>query len=203
MSNDLPRIYPVRRSGDEPLRSSGRSLGLTVLDFWRWSASDLVSNATRGVLAEFIVASALGIALDDVRDEWGAFDLTTPEGIAVEVKSAAYIQSWTQRRFSSIVFRIPKTRAWTADTNVQEKEPRRQAQVYVFALLAHKNKPSIDPLNVDQWSFFVLPTTVLDARTRSQHSITLRSLEALAGAAVSYDKLRDAVQQAVREEAAD
>jgi hypothetical protein len=202
MSNDLSRIYPVRRSSHEPLHSNGRSLGFTLLDFWRWSSSDLVSNATRGVLAEFIVASALGVALDGVRDEWGAFDLTTPEKIKVEVKSAAYIQSWTQHRLSAIVFHIPKTRAWDADTNIQEKEPRRQAQVYVFALLAHKDKPSIDPLNVNQWSFFALPTTVLDARTRSQHSITLRSLEKLAGSAVSYDELRDAVDQAGRKGAA-
>jgi hypothetical protein len=85
MSNKLSRPHPVRRLGNEPLHSNGRPLGLTLLDFWRWSSSDLVSNARRGVLAEFIVASALGITLNDVRDEWGAFDLTTPEGITVEV----------------------------------------------------------------------------------------------------------------------
>lgn len=151
----------------------------------------MVSSAPRGVLAEFIVATALGIELDSVRDEWGAFDLITPEGITVEVKSAAYIQSWSQRRLSFITFRVPKTKAWDADTGVQEKEPRRQDQVYVIALLAHQDKASIDPLDVDQWRFFVLPTTVLDARTRSQHSITLRSLERLAGQAIhtmNYEK---------------
>jgi len=199
MKNDLSRIYPVRRSGNEPLHSNGHSLGVTLLDFWRWSSSDLISNATRGVLAEFIVASALGIKLDRVRDEWGAFDLETPEGITIEVKSAAYIQSWSQRNLSVIKFRIPKTRAWNADTNVREREPRRQSQVYVFALLAHRDKSSIDPLNVNQWRFFVLPTKVLDTRTRSQHSITLRSLEALAGQAIHYDDLREAVHKAAGE----
>ncbi len=202
MTKNLSRIYPVRRSGSESLHSNGRPLGATLLDLWRWSSSDLVSNATRGVLAEFIVANAVGIGLDDVRDEWGSFDLITPERITVEVKSAAYIQSWSQRNLSSIMFRTPKTRAWNANTNVQEKEPRRQAQVYVFALMAHQDKLSIDPLNVDQWRFFVLPTTILDARTRSQHSITLRSLETLAGRAISYDELRDAVRKAARERTA-
>ena len=197
MPNELPRILPVRQIGDEPLHSNGHSVGLTLLDFWQWSSSDLVSNTTRGVLAEFIVAHALGIALDDVRNEWDAFDLSTPEGITVEVKSAAYIQSWTQRRHSSIIFRVPKTRAWSADTNVQDREARRHAQVYVFALLAHKGKTSIDPLNVEQWRFFVLPTTVLNARGRSQHSITLHSLETLVGAGVSYDALRERVHQAM------
>jgi len=198
MSNELSRIQPTRRTGSESLHADGNSLGRTLLDFWRWSSSDLVSNATRGVLAEFIVAQALGIALDGIRAEWDAFDLTTPDGITVEVKSAAFVQSWAQRRLSSIVFRIPKTRAWDAERNVHVIEPRRQAQVYVFALLAHKDKSSIDPLNVRQWRFYVLPSAILDARARSQHSITLHSLESLAGAAISYDGLQDAVHQAVK-----
>ncbi|MEI2689604.1 MAG: hypothetical protein V9H69_07780 [Anaerolineae bacterium] len=111
MTEDLLRIYPVRRSGNEPLHSNGHSLGVTLLDFWRWSSSDLVSNATRGVLAEFIVASVLGIKLNGVRDEWGAFDLETPEGITVEVKSAAYIQSWSQRNLSVITFRVSENKS--------------------------------------------------------------------------------------------
>ena len=196
MSTELPRKLSSRRTGDEIFHFNGQPLGAKLLDFWSWSRSDLISNTTRGILAEFIVADALGIPLDDVRDEWEAFDLITTNGITVEVKSAAYIQSWRQAGLSSIIFRVPKTRAWNADTNIQERESRRQAQVYVFALLAHKDKATIDPLNVGQWSFFVLPTTYLNARARSQHSITLRSLEALAGRAVSYHDLQVAVNRA-------
>jgi hypothetical protein len=193
---ELPRIIQEQRTGDEPLHYSNQSLGISVLDFWRWSASDLLSNATRGRFAEFIVAIALGIPFDQVRDEWGAFDLLTPEGLKVEVKSAAYIQSWHQSKPSIISFRVPKTRAWSAETNVQEAEARRQADVYVFALLAHTDQTTIDPLDVGQWQFFILPTAVLDSRTRSQHSITLRTLVALSGGAVMYDDLRKAVQAA-------
>ena len=199
MPPTLSRVYPTRRSGDETLHSNGRSLGPSLLDYWSWSGSDVVSNAQRGVLAEFIVANAIGVNLDGVREEWGAYDLTTPDGIRVEVKSAAYIQSWEQNRYSTISFNVRKTRAWDSDTNIQETEPRRQAQVYVFALLEHKDKPTIDPLNVAQWKFFVLPTAVLDARTRSQVSITLRSLEQLAGPGVKYENLRAAVAQAAKD----
>jgi len=167
-----------------------------MLGFWQWSASDLVSNATRGVLAEFIVASALGIPLDGVRDEWGAFDLTTPDGVSVEVKSAAYIQSWHQSGYSKITFGVRPTRGWDANTNVQEKEARRQAQVYVFALLAHKDQATLDPLDIAQWEFYVVPTLFLDQRERSQHSITLPSLQKLVGPPVSYTGLAEAVKKA-------
>jgi len=74
-------------------------------------------------------------------------------------------------------------------------ESRWQADVYVFALLDHLDKSTVDPLDTDQWCFFVLATRVLDARTRSQHSITLTSLKALVGP-VSYSMLSVAVERA-------
>jgi hypothetical protein len=75
-------------------------------------------------------------------------------------------------------------------------EPRRQADVYVFALLAHQDKGTIDPLNVAQWQFYVLSRAILDSRQRSQHSITLRTLEKLSGGPVSFSELPGVVRKA-------
>lgn len=171
-------------------------MGFDLLSFWCWSASDLVSNVTRGVLAEYLVARALGLGESDVRDEWDKYDLSTPDGTRVEVKSAAYLQSWHQREFSRIAFRVPKTLGWDRQTNRQESEARRQADVYVFALLAHKDQPTLDPLDLEQWEFYVLPTVRLDERERSQHSITLRSLRQLCEKPVDFFGLKLAVERA-------
>lgn len=174
-----PPIVPERKSGTEPLADAGKPLGPDLSDFWGWSMSDLISNTTRGVLAEFIVATALGVPTTGVREPWAAWDLTLPgpELIRIEVKSAAYLQSWRQRRYSTISFGTPKTHGWDANTSVMDSVQSRQAHVYVFALLAHKDVDTLDPLDVGQWRFFVLPTSVLDDRTRSQHSITLPTLQ--------------------------
>jgi hypothetical protein len=193
---DLSRLSPQPKTGAEFLHVHGAPLPVTLLDFWRWSTSDLVSNTTRGRLAEFIVAAALAIPVSGVRDEWATWDLTTPEGITVEVKSAAYVQSWHQHRLSAITFATLRTRAWDPETNRQTEASARHAQVYVFALLAHQEKATIDPLNLGQWQFYVLPTAVLNARKRSQHSITLPSLMALCGTGLSYAALRAAVLRA-------
>ena len=83
-----PKLNVGRKTGEESSRRGGEGLGATLIDFWRWSASDLVSNAARGVLAEHVVAGALGPA-DGVRTEWDAFDLPTRDGIKIGVKSAA------------------------------------------------------------------------------------------------------------------
>jgi hypothetical protein len=68
--------------------------------------------------------------------------------------------------------------------------------VYVFALLAHHHQATLDPLDVAQWEFFVVPTDTLDRRERSQHSITLNSLRALHGPPVDYAGLRGAIADA-------
>jgi len=187
----------TRKEGRESFHSNGRQLPFDLLSYWQWSASDLVSNATRGIVAEYIVARALGLAEKGVRDEWAAYDLETPSGIKIEVKSAAYLQSWHQERLSPVKFVVPKTRAWDADTNTQSQESKRQADVYVFALLVHTDKETVDPLNIDQWHFYVLPTAVLDARKRSQHSITLKSLEKLCSEPTPYDELPQAVENCI------
>src|SRR6266851_1966408 len=65
--NHLVRLVAEPKTGHETFHANARGLGLTLSDFWRWSLSDLVSNATRGRLAEFIVADALGISTRGVR----------------------------------------------------------------------------------------------------------------------------------------
>jgi hypothetical protein len=194
--SSLARLKINRRSGAEPFHDGGRPAGFDVLEFWAWSTSDLVTNTTRGVLAEYIVARALGIPTSGVREAWRAFDLLTDDGLRIEVKSAAYVQSWLQKRLSAIQFVVPKSLGWDADTNVIATEARRHADVYVFALLAHQDKATIDPLNLAQWEFWAVPTADLDNRARSQHSITLKSLRELAGDPVGFQGLAAAVERA-------
>jgi hypothetical protein len=198
MTSTLDRVPPTRKSGHERFADGAVELSFDLLSFWRWSASDLLSNATRGILAEHIVARALGVCAESVRDEWAPYDLTTTDGVKVEVKSAAFLQSWYQERLSRVSFVVPKTREWDASTNRLSEELARQAEVYVFALLAHQDKKTIDPMDVRQWCFYVLPTFVLDARARSQHSITLPTLGKLCDGTVAYHELSAAVARAAK-----
>jgi len=191
---NLEKRSVILKTGNEQLSSTGK----TLLDFWRWNCSDLVSNATRGVLAEFIVASALGIDLSIPRTEWAAWDLTSPEGIRIEVKSAAYLQSWTQKEFSKISFSIRPARVWDAVTGIVDKEPQRSADVYVFCLLKHQEKETLDPLNLEQWEFYVLSTAELNNYTRSKTSITLPSLQRLAKKSIQYEKIYNTILEKKR-----
>src|SRR5687767_12610590 len=122
------KLTVTPKTGQEIFEHNGKPLEISLIDFWRWSASDLVSNTMRGILDEFIVASALGITKGggSVRSEWDAYDLLTSGGIRIEVKSAAYLQSWYHQKLSTISFGIRPTSKWEDETNRRSTELKRQ-----------------------------------------------------------------------------
>lgn len=164
--------------------------GATVLDFWQWMGSDLLSNAMRGVLAEFLVAKALGAA-NAPRLEWDAADVTY-KGRPVEVKSAAYLQSWPQKRPSTIQFDVACKRSWHALTNTYDAEASRSADVYVFCLFEEQDRERANVLDVGQWRFWVAPTDELDRVLGDQKTVRLSRVEELL-AETDYAGLRAAV----------
>jgi hypothetical protein len=145
------------------------------------------------------VGTAVGLKSTDLREEWDAFDLTTDTGIKIEVKSAAYIQSWNQKSFSKISFSIKPAKYGDSNSNIFESEPERHADLYVFCHLKHQDQNTIDPLKMEQWDFYILPTFILDNYHRSHHSITINSLRKLA-TPKPYSELKMAIEEAYDEQ---
>lgn len=193
----FPQMVVSRKTGSELFRNGSQPLSFDLLNFWQWSASDLASNALRGRLAEFLVAQALGVA-DGVRAEWDAYDLCSCGGATIEVKSAAYLQTWAQKGVSAIRFDIAPTRYWDTATYVLAPKSRRQADIYVFALLAHQDKATFDPMDVGQWMFFVVSTAVLNVRLPAQKQLGLAGLRRLNPVECGFEHLRVAIEDTVR-----
>lgn len=180
--NGLDKIEVTKKTGEDPLVSNGEELSVRLSDFWSWANSDLVNNVARGVLAEFLVAHALDI-VGKFRVEWDDKDLQDEDGTKIEVKSAAYVQSWEQLKHSSIRFDIAPKEGVDAAT----KGPYRSCDIYVFCLL-HRKHEDIDPLNMDHWNFYVVSTRKLNKELKDQKTMALSTLETLANP-VSFDKL--------------
>ena len=62
----------------------------------------------------------------------------------------------------------------------------------MFCLLKHQDQPTLDPMNLDQWEFYVVSTFEISNFKRSQSSITLKSLQNLTQS-VKYSELRQAI----------
>jgi hypothetical protein len=182
--------------GDTRFLIEGGPSEYTLLDFWSWAFSDVLTNTVRGIIAEFIIATALKIDIKKPRDGWSKYDLAY-RNKSIEVKSASYHQRWYQRNISVISFNIPKRRGWDANTNELDIEPKRQADIYVLSLLAERDRAKINPLNFDQWKFWIVEKSFFDKRKRSQHSITYNSLLREVGEPISYSKLKDAIDSLI------
>lgn len=179
-------------TGNEHFTYEGMPAGILLSDFWAWNSSDLLNNTLRGALAEFLVASAIGIDTSEARQDWTPYDLLSPSGRKIEVKCSAYLQSWNTDRLSKIQFSIRPARSWDSENDFSD-DVKRWSDLYVFCLYASKDR-SETPLQLEQWEFYLLPTSVLNIRCKDQKSISLSSLLSLSPTKATYEKLREAVE---------
>lgn len=189
-------LRPKLKDGSEPVLDDQGSRRSDLRRFWRWAYSQTLDNTLRGVLAEYIVGLALGVVDGAVRTEWDAFDLVSPEGTRVEVKSSAHIQSWAQSKPSPLTFRIPQTSNWSHDTGRWGAGRLRQSQVYVFCAFTTLDPDVADPLDTRQWEFYVVSTARLDAEVGRQKTISLTELKRrVRPARATFSKLAETIRQ--------
>lgn len=193
-----PYMPAVRKTGSECFVLGDQGLSIDLISFWQWSTSDLLGNTMRGCLAEYIVAMALGIT-SGVRIDWAAYDLLF-DGWKIEVKALGYLQTWPQRQLSRPVFSIRPARGWDPITNQMTNEVGRQSDIYVFCLHHHKDKATVNPLDLTQWSFYILPTACLnDSRFEEAKTITLASLLTMGPSSVSFNQLEKSIREIMNE----
>ncbi len=145
----------------------------TVLNFWQWAFSDLQMNDIRGIFAEWVVAQLLGIPLE-TRDSWQEWDLETPEGVTIEVKTSAYVQAWPQKEKSRIVFSGLKGKRLNPNMNTYAEEKTYNADLYVFCVQVEEDPGKWDALDLAQWRFYLVPKVEI-ARTNS-NSLSLSAV---------------------------
>lgn len=164
-------------------------LDAAVVDFWRFAMNDLRTNNVRGYLAEFLVARALGSSA--ARVEWDPWDVTAPDGTRVEVKSSGFLQAWGQKKLSRPTFRVAAAYGWDEGTDSWSAEQRFHADAYVFCLHTAATHDEYDPLEVDQWRFYVAGRAAIEAQAGA--SMGLGTLARVAGEPSVFSGLREAI----------
>jgi hypothetical protein len=89
---------------------------------------------------------------------------------------------------------VPEIAAWDGDAGEFAGGAQRRAQVYVFALLAHTDKATVNPLDLDQWSFYAVATVKLEERVGRRRSLSLKTVRELAPQ-TGFSELRNEVNR--------
>jgi hypothetical protein len=95
-----------------------------------------------------------------------------------------------------ISFDISPATGWDAGTNTYAASAERSADVYVFCLLNGRDREHVDPLDVAQWTFYVLATSVINRKVPVQRRIRLEPLIALGPYQCTYGELNGAIHEA-------
>jgi hypothetical protein len=122
-----------------------------------------------------------------VRVAWDNFDA----GTRIEVKSSAYLQSWAQKKLSTITFTGLTGLRWDAKEGWGDDREVR-ADVFVFAIQICREPALYDPLAVDQWRFHVVSAD--DVRGHGTRSVGMNFLRRYAPEPVSFDGLAEAIE---------
>ena len=173
-------------TGDELFSCEGMQHPYSISDFWKWYASNTLHSALRGAIAEFIVAKALELPCI-VRQSWDAYDLEYNKN-RIEVKSSAYLQDDNGDKYSRISFSIAKHSHWNEDDAWNIKE--RPSEVYVFCLFAETDRDKADPMKLEQWQFYVLPTSIIDEQCGDKQTLSLSALLSLSPIKCTYSELK-------------
>ncbi|MGI6340913.1 MAG: hypothetical protein ACOX0B_01745 [Minisyncoccales bacterium] len=153
----------------------------SILEFWQYGFSNLNSNILRGSLAEFIIENLLKDKSEvGVRNPWNDYDILY-KNRKIEVKCSSYIQDWDQEDFSKIIFSGLKAKDlyWSKAVSEFNRDNKKEykADIYVLCLVDHKNPETLDLLNLDQWSFFILTKEELKNISNNSSSISITRLE--------------------------
>ena len=172
-------------------KDSKNALDYTLLNFWQWAYSNLLHNMHRGKFAEFIVKCALEQGGVQTRKEvmtgLEPYDLEGPiiasTGLTskLEIKSAAFVQSWDIKHPEKTSFSIAPAK--TPDETGDYRDgsfKHRNNDIYIFAIYTATSNEQ-DILNLSLWEFYILPTYKIenDDALYKQKTISLKTVKQL------------------------
>ena len=64
----------------------------------------------------------------------------------------------------------------------------------VFCVLNHKDQRTLDPLNLDQWDFYILPRSALNTLSMTQKTLGLSGLLKLNPCAARYEGIASCIE---------
>lgn len=176
--------------GNEKFILNNSKLDFGILDFWIYKYSNIYNM--QEVIAEFIVEKALKIEKSYNTDYWTLFDILY-RNCRIEIKETSYYHPWNEngKVSNQRTFGITKANSNYEDNGIENKFER-QNDIYVFCLNTGTTKESSNPMNLNNWEFYIVPTSIINEKCGNNKTINLNRVRQLTKA-VSYDNLKESI----------
>lgn len=180
-------------SGDEKFSYNGVETDMNMLDYWKWHYSEIYD--LQDTIAEYIVARALGKTEADNKNYWTLFDILYRD-YKIEVKETSYYHAWqTDEEPKSKSRNFGITKAYSEYQN-NTSELKRQSDIYVFCLNTGYTRAESNPLKLENWEFYIVPTTKINELCGDAKSISLSRVRKITEM-VKYSQIREVVDDII------
>lgn len=182
-------------SGLEMFTNKGISTGFSIQDFWKFQYSNLWDM--QEYIAEFLVAKALGLKTPQNCNGWTLWDILY-RNVKIEIKSTAYYHSWkTDGKISNRrTFGITKAYSRYKDST---SEYKRQNDIYIFCLNIGYTKEDSNPMHLENWQFYIIPTKTINDICKDNKTISLGQVQKITGSklGLSYVELKNEIDKII------
>ena len=184
-------------NGNEYFTCHGKETELNVLGFWSYAFSNIMDKEDE--IAEYLVASALGMNAPTNKLYWTLYDILYKD-TRIEVKQSSYYHPWTTERSKSLKFDIAPRDGSERTEPFCEAGLHRQNDIYVFCIVDGGSFENSNPLNLDAWNFYVVPTSRINEKfSQTQKSTSLSVIEnQFSDCLCKYDELKLKVDELIK-----
>ncbi len=185
----IEKLSDFHLVGNECFSINGKDTDMTILEYWRWHYSEIFD--LQDTIAEYIVAKALGLTQAHNVGQWTLFDILY-RNMRIEIKETSYYHAWQsddERKSQQRTFSI--TKAYT-EYKDEKSEYKRQNDIYVFCLNTGETRKDSNPLVLEHWEFYIVPTHVIDKECGERKSISLKKVRKLS-TAVGYSNIKKTI----------
>ena len=182
-------------TGKEKFELDGKFLGFDFKDFWEFQYSNIYNM--QETIAEFLVAKSLGLNDSYNTDYWTLFDVLYRD-TRIEVKQTSYYHPWNEGGKVSQVryFGITKANSNYEDDGGENKFER-QNDIYVFCLNTGETKETSYPLNLNNWEFYIIPTSFINEHCGNNKTISLSRIRNLGFKAFRFDEIKSEIDRII------
>lgn len=196
MTDEISKIKKLsdkHLTGEEEFSFNGKATGMTMLEFWRWHYSEIFDLQEK--IAEFIVARALGLNEADNVGSWTLYDIDY-RNTRIEIKETSYVHAWQtdeEEKSERRSFGITKAHSKYGDSS---SELARQNDIYVFCLNTGMTRAESNPLQLEHWEFYIVPTEVINEECGDGKSISLSRVRKMTNA-VDYSQIKSVIDEII------